>query len=405
MPTPAPLQFKRKIAAPVESVFRAFTHSTYLREWFCDVAHFDLHVGGRVYFSWNHGYYSAGEVTALNAPKKVSFSWRGRGEPDSTEVTLALSGKNDTTTLTLTHAGLGTGKKWAPTRAEFEKGWEVALQNLQSVLETGEDRRITMRPLLGLTGLEPLTAETATLLNVPVHRGLRLHGVVPDLGAAQAGLQKDDVLVQVDGVKVATWPHLLNVVQKHLAGDTLPVVFYRGQQKLTLNLQLSPRPLPTIPNTAAELAKTMRHAYDQVDELLANTLSHVSEKQAAQRPAPDEWSAREVLGHLLLTERDTTAWLAELVSGAERHYDDYPNNNPERLTALLEAYPTVSALLAELKQHEVETVAFLQNLPPSFVANTSTYWRLAYNILPLTDHVYDHLKQIQTALTAAHGSS
>ena len=189
--------FKRTINAPPAEVFLAVTDATALREWFSDVAQIEPRNGGRVYFAWHQGYYAAGEVTKVNPGKKLAFTWTGRGESDTTQVEIAIASKKNASTIRVQHAGVRAGKKWKATADAIRRGWELGLENLQSVLETGRDQRFTMRPLLGVSGLAELTPETVTRLNLPIQHGLHIDGTLPGFGAAAAGLQKDDVLVSL----------------------------------------------------------------------------------------------------------------------------------------------------------------------------------------------------------------
>ncbi|UCC62882.1 MAG: SRPBCC domain-containing protein, partial [Anaerolineae bacterium] len=167
------LTFERTVNAPASQVYRAFTSATALREWFCDAALADPRPGGRLYFWWNQGYYACGEFTALTEDQQIAFTWHGRGEPDTTRVGVSLEPANEETRVTVTHSGIGTGAAWAETVKQFERGWEVGLENLQSVLETGRDLRYVRRPMLGVT-VDEFNAETAAQLGVPVTEGIRL---------------------------------------------------------------------------------------------------------------------------------------------------------------------------------------------------------------------------------------
>ena len=55
------LTFQKLVKVKPALVYRAFTNSTSLREWFCDVATVDPKPGGRMYVAWSHGYYASGE--------------------------------------------------------------------------------------------------------------------------------------------------------------------------------------------------------------------------------------------------------------------------------------------------------------------------------------------------------
>ena len=395
------LTFQRSVSAPPAEVFLAFTNATALREWFSDVAHVDARKSGQVYFAWHQGYYSAGEITKLNPDKKIALTWHGRGEPRTTQVEITLTAKKGGTNITVLHEGVGTGKKWKQSVAAITHGWEVGLENLQSVLETGHDQRFTLRPTLGVTGAGELTPETATRLGIPVQRGMRIDGAAPGMASEAAGLRKDDVIVSLGGHKVSNWPTLAAALQTHRAGDKVVVDFYRGPEKIRVTMQLSHRPLLELPATAAVLAQDVRKMYDGVDSTLAQVLKGVTDAEAAFHPAPDEWNVKETLAHLVLDQRDTHAWIAQLVEGDEGVSLVAASNSQIRTRATAAAYDNAPALLEELRRNESETVAMLAALPDDFVRRKRSYWRMANSIAQGAGHVDDHSRQIEAAVAGA----
>jgi hypothetical protein len=83
------------------------------------------------------------------------------------------------------------------------------------------------------------------------------------------------------------------------------------------------------------------------------------------------------------------------------NYDDYTGNRPERNTATLAAFPTVPALLDELKRLTVESVALYSKLPKTFIARKGSYWSLAFGALQGDFHNDTHLEQMRAAIEAA----
>ncbi|MEK7328028.1 MAG: SRPBCC domain-containing protein, partial [Chloroflexota bacterium] len=347
-------KFKQTVNAPAAQAYRAFTNSTALREWMCDGATADARKGGRLYVWWNDGYTASGEFTTLTLNKKVAFTWRGRGEPDATKVQVSLAEKNGSTVVTVTHSGFGSGKAWAKAVKELTGGWEYAMENLASVLGSGPDLRIATRPMLGIM-VDAFDAEIAKKIGVPVADGLRLSGTLEGMGARAAGLQKDDVIVSLGGKKV-TGNTLAGALQGRRGGDTVPVVFYRGQEKQKVMMQLSRRPLPEIPATAGQLAEAVSKMYAELDVELAKCFEGVTEEEASFKPTPDEWSAKDVLAHLLAGERDGHSFITEAIDGVGRWYDGFGGNVEARHTAVIAAYPTVQAMLEEYRRNEIETV-------------------------------------------------
>ncbi|MGH2522554.1 MAG: SRPBCC domain-containing protein [Anaerolineales bacterium] len=394
------LTFKRTVNAPPSEVYRAFTNSTALRAWMCNSAQADTTQGGRLYLWWNDGYYATGEFTKAEPGKRVAFTWHGKDEPGATQVRVSLIAKNGHTTVTVTHAGFGSGKQWAEAVKELETGWKSSLENLQSALETGQDLRFVLRPMLGVN-IGEFNPEIAARLGVPIKEGVRLDGVVEGMGAQAAGLQKDDVLVRLGGKKVSNWPTLTSALQDHRAGDKVTVVFYRGGEKRTATMELSRRPLPEIPQTAQALAEAARKMYTELDAELAQCFEGASEEAAGQQPAPGEWSATEIVAHLLAGERDQHHWITDWIGGHEAWYDGWGGNITARNQAIVNTYRTVPELLGALRCAEAETVALLAALPPEFVARKYGYWQVAYNVLQAPDHMREHFREIRAALEAA----
>jgi uncharacterized protein YndB with AHSA1/START domain len=394
------LKFRRTVSALPAEVYRAFTNSTALREWLCDAAQADPRKGGRLYLWWNSDYYTSGEYVAVAPCKKIAFTWRGRGEPDATRVQVSLAEKNGGTVVTLTHGGIGSGKKWSSAAKEFQSEWEASLENLQSVLETGQDLRVVRRPVLGIS-LGEFNAEMAVRLGVPVTEGARLDDVLEGRAARAAGLRKDDVIVRLGGKKIAGSASFVSAMQSHRAGDKVVVAFYRGPEKKTVTMELSPRPLPELPSSAEALADAARKMYASMDAELARCLEGVSEAEALHQPAPGEWSVKETLAHLVIDQREWHVWITDLITGDERWSDINPTNVPARLAAAMIAFPTAPLLVEELKRHEAETVAMLAALPPEFMAHRGSCWRLGYITLVSPDHFQTHLGQIRAAIEVA----
>ncbi len=395
------LTFKRPIAQPSAEVYRMLTRASLLRTWLCDAAQADVRRGGRLYLYWNMGYHVVGEFTAAEPNKKLAFTWHGKTDPGPSKVQVTLKEKDGCTTVTLTHGGFGAGKAWAATAHAMETEWANALENLQSVLETGEDVRIVRRPMLGITGMSQLDAEAAAKLGVPVKTGIRIGGAVDGMGAQAAGLQADDVVISIGKTKTARFPTIAQALEQHKAGDTVPVTFYRGKEKLTRPMTLSRRPLPPMPATGAELAESVRQIVERDDLDLAALFEGVSEAEAGTRPAPDEWSAKDVLTHLITSERGQQDNITYIVSDSEPWFDDFDNELHARPRSLLTMYPTVQALLDELKRSEAETLALLAALPPEYIARKRNYWRVCMTFFLGPTHVQTHYQQIRAAIAAA----
>jgi len=396
------LEFRAAVAAEPGQVYRAFTRATPLREWLCDVALADAHPGGRLYVGWNTGYYACGEYTILEPASKIAFTWRGKEDPAATWVEVLLAGCGDQTEITLMHHGLGDGADWDAALDETGRGWETGLENLASVLETGRDLRYVRRPMLGIS-IAQFDAEIAGRLGVPVEEGIRLSSAASGMGAEAAGLQADDVIVELGDKPVTGWPSMVVALQGRRAGDVVPVIFFRGAAKKRVEMELSPRPLPAVPPAAGGLAVSLQEIYADLLTQVDACFAGVSNAEAARLPGPDAWNGLETIAHLIISERENHTWIADCINDDVRWSDRWENpcNVPARVAATAASYPGVAEVVGELKRNCAETLHMVAALPAEFVAHKGTYWWLGINLLQQPDHWQEHLEQARAAIEAA----
>jgi uncharacterized protein YndB with AHSA1/START domain len=401
------LRFTRTVQALPAEVFRAFTHATALRDWLAAAAASQPQPGGGLYLRWNSGYAAHGTFTALEPGRKVAFTWQGTGEPSPSRVQVSLAEKNGGSRVTLTHSGLGRGKAWAASLDAIQSGWETGLENLQSVLERGIDLRFMRTPRMGVV-ISDFNAEAAARLGVPVSAGALLEGTAEGSGARAAGLQKDDVIVRLGGKPVTGFASLGPALTGHQAGERVPVVFYRGPEKRTVKMVLGQRPEPpALPETGAALADRAAEMYATFLRDMESRLAHVSEAEADHRPAPGEWSLKELVAHFIACERDLQSWIADMVNDntAGDSLEFRPNVTP-RLEAIVSRFQTLPALQAELRQAAGETQALLRALPPAFVTRKHLFRRVTDWVLSVVpSHLPDeHGGQFEATLAAARRS-
>jgi len=144
--------------------------------------------------------------------------------------------------------------------------------------------------------------------------------------------------------------------------------------------------------------------YEEGDAALYEFFAGVSEQEAGFKPASDEWSAKETLAHLIIGERETQAWVADLINDDERWSDRFenPTNVAARVQATVRVYSKLHDLLEEYKRTEAETLAMLAALPDEFVASKRNFVRFCYAQLELPNyHTYQHLDQMRAAVEAA----
>jgi membrane-associated protease RseP (regulator of RpoE activity) len=241
----------------------------------------------------------------------------------------------------------------------------------------------------------------AEKLGTPVARGIQLAGVLAGMSAEAAGLQENDVLITLNDHPMMTFQDFAPALAGKKAGDVVKVAYYRGSELHTIDMELARRPVPEQPQTAAALADLMAAEYTKVAEERDALFASANEAQASARPAPEEWSAKETLVHLLYTER----WLHMAISCivGEQRTGGFVNQL-ELIAALASAY-TLDELLFELKKSEAVTVASIRALPESFVTDKRKFFGFVNTLgQGFVQHTRNHFDQIKQALAAAQGS-
>ena len=388
------------VRAPVKQAYRAFTNATSLREWLCDVATVEPRPRGRMYLWWRGDFYSSGHYLELDADKRVKFRWYSNLDPQPTEVTVTVTEKDGGALVRLDHE-LPADDVWAKKMDSFHSEWVDSLENLKSVLETSIDLRIATRPMLGIIPGD-FTEEQATALGVPVREGLRIDGTVDGMGAQKCGLQANDVIVEMAGKPIiADAFSLPNAITGKKGGDKIEVVFYRGPEKKTVIMELSKRPMPEVPFNAAELEKQARAFYEPALAELEKCFERVTDVEAMSHPEPQEWSALEVVAHLINGERFNLIFLTGVIDGYEPTTDGFGSNVNAQVQATVKANPSVALMLDALRRAVEETLAYTALLPEEFVANKGSYYRFASGLLQPNFHLTAHVQQIKDALAAA----
>ncbi len=392
---------EKLVKTPPARVYSAFTHASELVEWMCDFATVAPRPRGRMYLWWHGDFYSAGEFISLEDNKSIVFQWRARLDPCSTEVSVGLEKADGGTLVSLTQT-LPEGDYWVENAPRFRQEWGFTLDNLAHVLETGLDKRTFDRPMIGIN-ISDFNAEIARALGVPVKTGIRLDFLPTEMAAYKAGLRKDDVLVSLGGQPITNdFDSLLTALQGKQVGDKLEAVFFRGQEKLSVLVELGKRPVPKIPWETASLSKTVRAKYDAGLAALESALDGVGEAEADMQPTPGEWSAKETLAHLIHNERHWLENFDDVIGGYPRVADDWAGNSTIHTRATVSAYKTIRNLLDELKRLADEMVAYTAALPPDFISRKADYF-LTINMLldGSIPHISSHIDQIQAAIAAA----
>lgn len=115
---------------------------------------------------------------------------------------------------------------------------EIAGSIMNQILEYGEVRR----GLLGVT-IATIDEETAQALGAEVDHGALVSNVQPDSAAEQAGLEVDDIIVEVDDERIENSRDLANAVGLKGPGDEVRIEYLRNGERRTTTASLGERTL------------------------------------------------------------------------------------------------------------------------------------------------------------------
>jgi uncharacterized protein YndB with AHSA1/START domain len=122
---------ERTFDAPVATVWQALTDVEQMRQWYFDLKEFKPEVGFEFEFVVEHegnSYHHFCRVTEVVPQKRIAYTWRYKGEPGDSLVTIELSTEGEETHLKLTHSGIESFPKTpAYARENFEAGWTAII--------------------------------------------------------------------------------------------------------------------------------------------------------------------------------------------------------------------------------------------------------------------------------------
>ena len=97
------------------------------------------------------------------------------------------------------------------------------------------------RGFFGVSGIN-ISEALARNVGLPVAFGVGIASVAPDSPAEQAGLRARDIIVGLAGKMVSNTAELDSILIQYRLGESVAVEFYRGDEKLTVNVTLGDRP-------------------------------------------------------------------------------------------------------------------------------------------------------------------
>jgi S1-C subfamily serine protease len=142
-------------------------------------------------------------------------------------------------------------------------GFAVPIDLAKRLLPQLKEGGVVKRAYLGIE-MTDLTSQLAEDLNLPVRSGALITTVVPRSPAARAGLRGGrtrlenglraggDVIVEIDGRRVRSAEDVTAIIGERSPGDTVRIVYYRGRERRTTQVELGTRPARLATQTLQE---------------------------------------------------------------------------------------------------------------------------------------------------------
>ncbi|MCC7261924.1 MAG: trypsin-like peptidase domain-containing protein [Candidatus Latescibacteria bacterium] len=121
-------------------------------------------------------------------------------------------------------------------------GFAIPINTARSFLQEIELHGKVRRPWSGIVGLRPLTAALVRYLDLPSAEGAMVVQVSPDSPAQLAGLERGDVLIQIDQEKVHSPKEAASILDGYRVGQSCTLTFLRNGKTRTCRLSLAEMP-------------------------------------------------------------------------------------------------------------------------------------------------------------------
>ncbi|MBX6341972.1 MAG: PDZ domain-containing protein, partial [Thermomicrobiaceae bacterium] len=113
----------------------------------------------------------------------------------------------------------------------------TARQIAQQIVQTGH----ATHPFLGISYI-PLNAAIAAQIGASTDHGVLVRGIEPGSAAEQAGLQRNDIITEIDGKALTNESDLAQIIDAHKPGDTVTLTVLRDGQTRQIQVTLGERP-------------------------------------------------------------------------------------------------------------------------------------------------------------------
>ena len=120
-------------------------------------------------------------------------------------------------------------------------GFAISITPARPIIDQLITKGRVSQPWIGVS-VETVTAALAAELGLAVKEGVLIRSVERGGPAEKAGLQANDVITAVDGVKINTVRQLQDAIRQHGIGDKVELSILRGKARLTVTVTLAEMP-------------------------------------------------------------------------------------------------------------------------------------------------------------------
>lgn len=136
-------------------------------------------------------------------------------------------------------SGQVIGINVATTRGADNIGFAIPVNVLKPLLQGYLKEGRLIRPYMGVT-YTMISEDIARLRDFP--QGAYITRVMEDTPASKAGLERGDIVIEFDGVTLDGEKTLSSLIREKKPGDTVDIVVVRGNDELTLKVELEEMP-------------------------------------------------------------------------------------------------------------------------------------------------------------------